>query len=101
MCVCERERERERERETDGSDVTVVALKLAMSLHSPLPKNLHFSFLPSQMVTIEAPMKFAMSSRFALSVATLSNCATSDQRPQTKDRIYACPVLDCFSIEKK
>ena len=61
----EREREREiqteRERERDGSDVTIVALKLAMNLHFPLPKirtigdeltlslakNSHFSFLPS------------------------------------------------------
>ena len=34
----ERERERERDTETDGSDVTIVALKLAMSLHFPLPK---------------------------------------------------------------
>ena len=56
-----REREREREREIDGSDVTIVALKLAMNLHFPLPKirtigdeltlslakNSHFSFLPS------------------------------------------------------
>ena len=56
----ERERERYRETERDGSDVTTVALKLAlnlhfpcqkiaqlaMSLHFPLP-NSHFSFLPS------------------------------------------------------
>ena len=55
------ERERERERERDGSDVTIVALKLAMNLHFPLlkirtigdeltlslAKNSHFSFLPS------------------------------------------------------
>ena len=55
------EREREREREIDGSDVTIVALKLAMNLHFPLPKirtigdeltlslakNSHFSFLLS------------------------------------------------------
>ena len=34
----ERERERERDTETDGSDVIIVALKLAMSLHFPLPK---------------------------------------------------------------
>ena len=34
----ERERYREREREIDGSDVTIVALKLAMNLHFPLPK---------------------------------------------------------------
>ena len=33
-----RERERERDTETDGSDVTIVSLKLAMSLHFPLPK---------------------------------------------------------------
>ena len=57
----ERERERYREREIDGSDVTIVALKLAMNLHFPLPKirtigdeltfslakNSHFSFLRS------------------------------------------------------
>ena len=67
LLVRERERERERERDTekereiDGSDVTIVALKLAMNLHFPLPKirkigdeltlflakNSHFSFLPS------------------------------------------------------
>ena len=54
-------RERERDTEKDGSDVTIVALKLAMSLHFPLPKirtngdeftlslakNSHFLFLPS------------------------------------------------------
>ena len=55
-------REREIQRETDGSDVTIVALKLAMNSHFPLPKirtigdideltlflakNSHFSFLP-------------------------------------------------------
>ena len=54
-------REREIQREIDGSDVTIVALKLAMNLHFPWPKirtigdeltlslakNSHFSFLPS------------------------------------------------------
>ena len=29
---------RERERERDGCDLTIVVLKLAMSLHFPLPK---------------------------------------------------------------
>ena len=57
----ERERERKIQREKDGSDVTIVALKLAMNSHFPLPKirtigdeltlslakNSHFSFLPS------------------------------------------------------
>ena len=43
----EKERERERERERDGSDVTIVALKLAISLHFPLPPKYALSFLPS------------------------------------------------------
>ena len=61
LLVRERERDTEKEREIDGSDVTIVALKLAMNLHFPLPKirtigdeltlslakNSHFSFLPS------------------------------------------------------
>ena len=34
----ERKKERGREREKDGSDVTLVVLKLAMSLHVTLPK---------------------------------------------------------------
>ena len=56
----------ERERERDGSDVTIVALKLAMNLHFPLPKirtigdeltlslakNSHFSFLPSHFLSL-------------------------------------------------
>ena len=37
----ERERERERDTEKDGSDVTIVALKLAMNLHVPFAKNSH------------------------------------------------------------
>ena len=39
----ERERERYREREKDGSDVTIVALKLAMSFALLLAKNVHLS----------------------------------------------------------
>ena len=79
-------REREIQREIDGSDVTIVVLNLAMSLHFPLPKirkigdeftlslaeNSHFSFLPlhfpslpSSMVTIVA-LKFAMCSHTPL-----------------------------------
>ena len=37
----EREREREIQMERDGSDVTIVALKLAMNLHFPFAKNWH------------------------------------------------------------
>ena len=39
--VRERDTEREREREKDGSDVTIVALKLAMSFALLLAKNVH------------------------------------------------------------
>ena len=38
-----REREIQREREKDGSDVTIVALKLAMSFARLLAKNVHLS----------------------------------------------------------
>ena len=62
----EREIQTERERDRDGSDVTIVALKLAMNLHFPLPKNRtigdeltlslaknsHFSFLPSHFLSL-------------------------------------------------
>ena len=84
LSVREREREREKERERDGSDVTIVALKLAMNSHFPLPKirtmSLHFplpkiltfrfSLHTSRLslhgeVTIVA-LKFAMSSLFPL-----------------------------------
>ena len=41
--VRERERYREREREKDGSDVTIVALKLAMRFALLLAKNVHLS----------------------------------------------------------
>ena len=38
LSVRERDTDRERETERDGSDVTIVALKLAMNLHFPMPK---------------------------------------------------------------
>ena len=41
--VREREREIQREREKDGSDVTIFALKLAMSFALLLAKNVHLS----------------------------------------------------------
>ena len=78
----------ERERERDGSDVTIVALKLAMNSHFPLPKictigdeltlslakNSHFSILPSHFPSFPSrrghhgmvALKFAMSSHFPL-----------------------------------
>ena len=124
----ERYRERERERERNGNDATVVALKLVMSLHFPLPKvrtigdeftlslakNSHFLYLPSHfpslpssMVTIVA-LKPTMSSHFPLPkhftlfVPTLSNGmsrATSDQIPKTSDQILPIPKI-VLPIEK-
>ena len=82
----ERERYREREREIDGSDVTIVALKLAMNLHFHLPKirtigdeltlslpkfrtfrfSLHTSRLSLHGEVTMVGLKFAMSSHFSL-----------------------------------
>ena len=82
----EREIQREREREIDGSDVTIVALKLAMNLHFSLPnictigdeltlslaKNSHFRFsLHTSRLSLHGEvtmvaLKFAMSSHFPL-----------------------------------
>ena len=56
--VRERERYREREREKDGSDVTIVALKLAMSFALLLAKNVHLSII--------FPSWMALSSHFLL-----------------------------------
>ena len=117
------ERERQRYRERDGSDVTIVALKLAMnlhfpcqkfaqlamSLHFPLPKirTFRFSLHTSRLslhgeVTIVA-LKLAMSSHFpfpkiffALFVPHLSNGtsrATSYRKPKTNDQILPSPIL--------
>ena len=98
----EREREIQRERETDGSNVTIVALKLAMNLHFPLPKirtigdeltlslakNSHFSFLPSHFLSLpsrrghhggaEIRNEFTLSiAKFFFSVRLLRLCSPS------------------------
>ena len=123
LSVRERERDTEREIEKDGSDVTIFALKLAMNLHSPLPKirtigneltlslakNSHFSFSPFTPpdlslhgeVTIVA-LKFAMSSHFPLPkifspslfpLFQMARAATSDRTPKTTDQIRPSPIL--------
>ena len=113
------------ERERDGSDVdvTIVALKLAMNLHFPLPKirtisdeltlslakNSHFSFLPSHFPSLpsrrghhcgaEIRNEFTLSianNSFALFVPPNSNCtsrATSDRKPKTNEQILPSPIL--------
>ena len=70
----ERERDTEREREKDGSDVTIVALKLAMSFALLLAKNVHLSigeefcaFLCQKNCTSVSPL--LNGAEFTLSVA--------------------------------
>ena len=107
----QRERERERERERDGSDVTIVALKLAMNLRFPLPKIRTFFSpftLPVSPFTerpkghhcgAEIRNEFTLSianNFFALFVPPLSNGtsrATSDRKPKTNDQILPSPIL--------
>ena len=121
LSVREREREREiqREREKDGSDVTIVALKLAMNLHIACQKfaqlaiSLHFPcqkfalfVSPFTEVTIVA-LKFAISSHFhcqsffALFVPPLLNGtsrATSDRKPQAN---FVLPIEKLNQINTK
>ena len=123
LSVRERERDTERQRERDGSDVTIVALKLAMNSHFHLPKirtigveltlslakNWHFSFLPSPFPSLpsrrahhcgaEIRNEFTLSiakNFFALFVPPLSNGTsrtTSDRKPKTNDQILPNPIL--------
>ena len=79
LLVRERERDTEREREIDGSDVTIVALKLAMNLHFPLPKN----FRPQALFPL-----FQMA-RAAQRLAP----PTSDRKPKTNDQILPSAIL--------
>ena len=74
--VREREREREIQREKDGSDVTIVALKLAMSFALLLAKNVHLSIgdefcsFPCQKIcTSVSPL--LIGAEFTLSVAKI------------------------------
>ena len=105
----DRERERERERERDGSDVTIVALKLAMNLHFPLPKirtigdeltlsiakNSHFSFLHSHFPSLPSRRGHhggacaEIRNEFTLSIAkiffALRLCSPSFKRHEPRD----------------
>ena len=107
-------REREIQREKDGSDVTIVALKLAMNSHFPLPKirTFRFSLHTSRLslhgeVTIVA-LKFAMSSHFPLpkffspSLFPLYQMARAARRviDNPRQMIKSCPVLFCSSHRK-
>ena len=126
--MIQRERERERERERDGSDVTIVALKLAMNLHFPLPKirtigdeltlslakNSHFSFLPSHFLSLpsrrghhcgaEIHNKFTLSIAkiFSPSLSPLFQMARAARRviENPRQMIKSCPVLFCSSHRK-
>ena len=78
-------------------------LSLAKNSHLLLPS--HFSFLPSQMVTIVV-LKFAMSSHFPLPnnshpLFRLSQTARRVIEDPRKMVEYAWPILDCSSHRKK
>ena len=109
----ERERQREREREIDGSDVIIVALKLAMGLHIPMPKirtiavSSHFP-LPknrSFLFYLHTSHRTIVALKFTLSVAKKNRplCsdsllngasgATSDRKPKTNDQILPSPII--------
>ena len=126
LSVRERERYRqtERERERDGSDVTIVALKLAMNLHFPLPKirtigdeltlslakNSHFSFLPSHFPSLPSQRGHhggAMSSRYfpfgqkffrPQALFPLFQMARAARRviENPRQMIKSCPILFFF-----
>ena len=108
-------REREREREIDGSDVIIVALKLAMSLHFPmtkirtipvsshfpLPKNRTFRFsLHPSCLTVVA-LKFAVHTFRGQKIRPLcsdsllngASRATSDRKPKINDQILPSPIV--------
>ena len=108
----ERERYREREREKDGSDVTIVALKLAMSFALLLAKNVHLSFgdkfcaFPCQKIcTSVSPL--LIGAEFTLcgcqkrctfrNGSHSSHCQmawlTGDRSNKANDRISGCTVL--------
>ena len=65
----ERERERERYRERDGSDVTIVALKLAMNLHFPMAQ----FWTRAISVTLCASVLVGIGDEFTLSNGTVLN----------------------------
>ena len=120
VCV----RERERDTETDGSDVTIVAVKLAMSLHFPLPKvrtkwRRVYTFPCQKFALFVSPFTLPVShfwnghqcgaeirneftlplpKDFFLFVPNLSNGAshaTNNRKLKTKLMIKSCPVLHC------
>ena len=114
----EREREtyREREREIDGSDVIIVALKLAMSLHVPMPKirtiavsshfplpknrTFHFSLDTSCLTIVALKFTLSVAKRPLCSDSLLNGAsrATSDRKPKTNDQILPSPIV--LPIEK-
>ena len=101
----EREREREIQRERDGSDVTIVALKLAMNLHFPLPNirtigeeltltlpkirtfrfSLHTSCLSLHGEVTIVALKFATSSHFPLPKFFRPLCSPSIKWHEPRD----------------
>ena len=102
-----REREREREREIDGSDVTIVALKLAMNLHFPLPKirTFRFSLHTSRHhggAEIRNEFTLSIAKIFSPSLFPLFQMARAARRviENPRQMIKFCPVPFCSSHRK-
>ena len=100
----EREREREIQREKDGSDVTIVALKLAMSFALLLAKNVHLSIgdefcaFPCQKIctSVSPSSTLSVAKNVALfeTVRILRTVKWRDwQGIEANDRISGCTVL--------
>ena len=91
----ERERDiqtdRERERERDGSDVTIVALKLAMNLHFPCQK---FAQLA---MSLHFPLPKIRTFRFSLPTLPVSPFAERSRAPWWHNEFTVLSIAKNFS----
>ena len=102
----QRERERERERERDGSDVTLVALKLAMNFAPFLGKNFHLSigeefctFPCQKFAPLFLPSWRALSSHFPLPKTLRSSfcfCQMASQGIEAPKQAIEFPAAPSF-----
>ena len=110
----ERERERERDTEKDGSDVTIVALKLAMSLKWRRVRTFCFSLHTSRLSLLKWSLLWRWNSQWvhtSVSQKTGQDCPSwsgISQMARAARRVIenwrqmskSCPVLHCSSHRK-
>ena len=95
-----RERDTDRERDRDGSDVIIVALKLAMSLHFPLPKFALLREDGSDVLIVALKIKIGdefIIRTFRFNIAKISRFSRRVVE-HTSDRTFSalCAVLQSF-----